>query len=156
MPIKSKDKILMQMVDNQPSLVFNLVEERSAQLEGYHPSSSTNNPEWCICRNCRQMPTQAERRCCGRLPESCISGLPDFQLLILNEAVLALASTYRRDILAVDDGDDLNRSNRHAAYRQFIMLGAGNRRIIPSCCIWGIRDKYTDEFGQYTGILPSR
>ncbi|XP_077869143.1 uncharacterized protein LOC144360125 [Saccoglossus kowalevskii] len=128
MPIKSKDKILMQMVDNQPSLVFNLVEERSAQLGGHHPSSSTNNPEWCICRNCRQMPTQAERRCCRRQPESCISGLPDFQLLILNEAVLASARTYRRDILAVDD---LNMSNRHAAYRQFIAVVYGNKRQVP-------------------------
>ncbi|KAI8503702.1 hypothetical protein Bbelb_186730 [Branchiostoma belcheri] len=30
---------------------------------------------WCSCGNCREMPTDAERICCGGGPESCVSGL---------------------------------------------------------------------------------
>jgi hypothetical protein len=85
----------------------------------------------------------------------------DFQVLILDEAVLALARMYRRDVLVVDDEVDLRKANRHAGYRQFVLwqhgrLGVGDRRVIPSCCVWKIRDKYPDMFGQYTGFIPSR
>lgn len=72
--------------------------------------------------------------------------------------MLALGRMYRRDILVFDDDADLNRANRHHGYRQYILwshgrLGAGDRRIIPSCCVWKIRDKYPDPFGQYKGFV---
>jgi hypothetical protein len=82
-----------------------------------------------------------------------------FEVLILDEGVLALARLYRRDVF--EDEADTRKANRHQAYRQFILwthgrLSAGDRRVIPSCCIWKIRDKFPDLFGQYTGFISSR
>ncbi|XP_070562624.1 P2X purinoceptor 7-like [Ptychodera flava] len=107
------------------------------------------------------MPTERERLCCKRLPPHCVSRLEEFQVVVLNELILAIARAYRNDTLAMDDEDDLSKSNRYAAYRQFIVwqhgrLGAGNRCVIPSCCVWAIRDRYPDPYGQYTGFHPSR
>ncbi|XP_070550606.1 P2X purinoceptor 7-like [Ptychodera flava] len=85
----------------------------------------------------------------------------EFDVLILNEAVLAMMRIYRREIFATDDSDDNNDANRHAAYRQYVMwqhgrLGTGNRMVIPSCCVWAIRDRYPDPYSRYTGFVPSR
>ncbi|XP_052790215.1 P2X purinoceptor 7-like [Mya arenaria] len=105
------------------------------------------------------MPTQRERICCGR--EACLSHTADFDLLVLNEGVLALARLMRRDILVFIEEEDLRRANRHKAYRQFILLThgyleAGDRRVIPSCCVWRIRETFPDPYGQYTVFVPSR
>lgn len=82
-------------------------------------------------------------------------------MLVLDEGVLAIARMYRRDILVFDDEADQKKANRHQAYRQYILwsfgrLSAGDRRVIPSCCVWAIRDKFPDPFSQYTGYVPSR
>jgi len=92
---------------------------------------------------------------------SYIFPLQDFDLIALDNLVLAIAQRYREDIFAAAPDDDFNRGRRRAAYRQFILWqhgyhGAGNRIIIPSCCVWKIRDIFPDSFGQYRGFVGGR
>ena len=76
---------------------------------------------------------------------------------------------FRNDILAEQEEANKNKSLHHGSYRMFIMwvhtkLSAGDRRVIPSCCVWKIRNEFPDEFGQtkqiwlislgkFTGVL---
>ena len=87
--------------------------------------------------------------------------LQDFNLLVLDELVMHVAEMYRQDVLALPQDEDYNKGKRFAAYRQFIFwhhgrLGVRVRRVIPSCCVWAIRDKYPDQYGQYHGFVRSR
>ncbi|XP_069132812.1 uncharacterized protein [Argopecten irradians] len=152
---------LTKAISFHPGLIFDIIEPMARQSGGYHPFHGSTQVDWCACSRCREMPTAAERVCCGKSKENCISTLPDFQVLILDEAVLSLARLYRRDVLVLNQEVDVMKANRHQGYRQFILwqhgrLGAGSRKVIRSCCVWRIRDTYPDAFGQYTGYIPGR
>ncbi|XP_069139074.1 P2X purinoceptor 7-like [Argopecten irradians] len=153
--------LLKKLVNKCPSLAFDLFEDKDGgDGGGYHPEGGTS-PDWCSCGNCRQMPTLVERVCCNHQPQNCITILPYFDVLVMDDAVLALARLYREDVFALPGDVDLNRANRHTAYRQYVLwqfgrLGAGIRKVVPSCAVWKIRDKFPNAFGQYTGFKPSR
>ncbi|XP_013391824.1 P2X purinoceptor 7-like [Lingula anatina] len=178
--------ICLSMAEKHPSLVFDLLQPPVPQPGGYHPQPDVASPSWCVCQKCREMPTDIEKQCCGKencitlLPVSEISAkyfiqnkhyfkayltsffsLQDFSVLNLDEGVLNLARLYRRDVLALDDEENNTKANRYQAYRQFTLwvhghLGAGNRRVIPSCSVWAIRDKFPDAYGHYRGFIPNR
>ena len=118
------------------------------------------NIEWCSCGRCRSMTTYQESVCCKEdVPEDimvdhlCITEHDDFSVVCLNNAVLKTTLSMLNNLR----GDNLTYENnalRYAAYRQFTWwvhnrLGQGVRRVIPSCAIWAIRDKYPDENNDY-------
>ncbi|XP_062568754.1 P2X purinoceptor 7-like [Saccostrea cucullata] len=153
--------MLVHIASRSASLILDIVDQVHPRPAIPPQPSLPGVPSWCTCSRCREMPTLMERVSCGRCPEQCTTLLPDFHVLCLDEAVLALARLYREDVLALPTDEDYNRANRHSAYRQYILwsygkLGSGNRKVIPSCIIWRIRDKYPEASGQYTGFMPAR
>ena len=90
-----------------------------------------------------------------------------FQILatILDPMTIALQRALWRELLnmeprAVNPGDE-NRQNRYTAYRCYTLwqhnrLGAGVRRVVPSCVVLKIRSSFPDPFGQYTGFRRDR
>ena len=100
------------------------------------------------------MQTPRENKCCGYRTRT--TTFEDFHLICLEHSVLTVAIHNRADIMA----DPINyspASYRKAAYRQYILkeyghLGRGNRRIIPSCVVWCVRDKYPAPDGHYLGF----
>lgn len=76
--------------------------------------------------------------------------------MILDPMVGQLANLLHNDIFGLQPPAS-HETHRHTAYRQFTLwrhgrLGMGNRRVIPSCCLWAIRDRYPDPNGQYVGF----
>ncbi|KAL7394960.1 hypothetical protein ABVT39_007775 [Epinephelus coioides] len=151
--------LLQRVMDREPRLIFDVL-----QLAHQRPEAPVEGgPQWCRCTRCRLMPTDIQNKCCRMDEANCISRLPHMALFILDEHVLHLSRRLRNDIYALHDtqepGDD-NQEYRHAAYRNFVLwqcgaLGARNRVVILSCCVWRIRDKYPDPNGQYTGFISA-
>ncbi|XP_070205933.1 uncharacterized protein [Littorina saxatilis] len=118
-------ELFVTMLEKYPSLVFDVLEPAPDRPDhGHPPPAGEGVPDWCICGKCRIMRKTIEEVCCRKatcLTLLAVSQLYDFEVLILDEAVLSLARKYRQDMIRADDeADDNNRANRHAAYRQFI------------------------------------
>uniref|UniRef100_A0A667Y2V3 P2X purinoreceptor 7 intracellular domain-containing protein n=1 Tax=Myripristis murdjan TaxID=586833 RepID=A0A667Y2V3_9TELE len=118
----------------QPGLVFDAL-AMYQRRHGAPPFAGVPGVPWCTCGNCRDMPTDLERKCCGQDPNNCVSLLPHFSQYCLTEGFLRIHRQYREDIT---------------------VLGQGNRRVIPSCCVWRIRDRFPDPQGHYTGFCNKK
>ena len=57
-----------------------------ATPEEPQPPEPNQNPDWCICNNCRPMPSLIENVCCRR--RQCITRYDVFQLICLYPVVL--------------------------------------------------------------------
>lgn len=123
------------------------------------PDPDQEGLHWCVCVHCRDMATDIEKVCCRQTPEHCISEMAYMAYYILDEGVLARRAW--NDIFAINDHQEPGEEQRQSAYRQSVLwrhghLGIGNRVVIPSCCVWKIRDSFPDPRGQYTGYRVTR
>ncbi|XP_041363654.1 P2X purinoceptor 7-like [Gigantopelta aegis] len=102
MPNDEVRNLCLQLAEREPGMVFDLCEaSASPSPYRYHPPPGQTSPSWCRCGNCREMPTEIERKCCDNLPRNCISQQPEMDILVLEEQGLRLAYTYRNDILGL-------------------------------------------------------
>jgi len=126
--------------------------QRGDGNQNYQPPQDV--PPWCTCGRCHEMASPVEQVCCKSIP--CISTTDIFHDTCLNRNVLTICILDRNDFY--NDDDDLSPSNyRKAGYRQCVLyrhgyLGRGNRRVVPSCATWKIRDTYPLPDGSYQGF----
>jgi hypothetical protein len=71
---KAKE-VLLEVVEKQPGIIFDILDV-VGNPGGYHPQPGQTAPQWCVCGNCREMPSADERVCCGYIPQHCISLSP--------------------------------------------------------------------------------
>ncbi|XP_021348979.1 P2X purinoceptor 7-like isoform X2 [Mizuhopecten yessoensis] len=135
---------------------------QSGKRDDRESSPPRNTPTWCICHHCDEMPKVVERKCCGKTPELCVSKR-SMDKLVLDPEVLYIGDVCQANLLEMisDKADVRHRYMRQAAYRNFTLwqegrLGKSNRKPVPSCCVWRIRDKFPDSNKRYTGFFRKR
>ncbi len=153
MTTTNKDLLLDQVVHRLPGLMFKVL----SLMEGPRtPDIPEEAPlHWCICTNCRDMSTDVERLCCHQTPQNCISNMAYTQFYVLDEGPTQLGMTSLQSVMMRNL--ELSSDSTGMTYRQFVLwqhgwVGEGNRAVIPSCCVWKIRDTFPDPRGQYTGF----
>ena len=149
--------------DNTESIIEN--EDSIDDDDDEEPKYRAGTLDWCSCSNCKIEEREIDCLCCqevaalnekiDKFGTKCITKAEEFQTLCLNEAVL------ENVLIGLHDsrGDPIekkttNRSYRYAGYKQFTWwvyksLGRGNRRVIPSCILWEIRNMYPDPNNHY-------
>lgn len=131
--------------------------------EDTHVSVDDN---WCHCNRCHLEARALDRVCCHVLNNdnlfqtNCFTDMEEFERICLYppylEIILVGLSQLRGDAL---EAHTCNRSFRFASYTAFTWwvhgkLGRYNRRVIPSCVIWKIRDMFPEESGTYVNFKP--
>ena len=95
------------------------------------------------------------------LGHSCITGAKAFEIVCTPKPVLETALSALNNLRGDSLKDIKNESYRFAGYKQYTWwihnrLGKGIRKVIPSCAIWAIRDKYPAENNLYTPFMESQ
>nr|XP_055065191.1 uncharacterized protein LOC129447207 [Misgurnus anguillicaudatus] len=119
-------QLLQRWLTREPSLIFDLMSLTPDPPPPGPPHPQA--PSWCVCRNCRNMPTLLEQKCCQQQPQNCTSLLPHMELYILQEGVLRLARRIWNDLRAEVD---------------IQQMGPGHRIVIASSGL--SREKFSAE-----------
>lgn len=111
-------------------------------------------PDWCKCGKCRHMENPVERVCCKI--RTCVTATETFHDVVLNRHVLSVCIIDRGDYYG-EDPVYTPASYRKAAYRQYTLyshgyLGRGNRKTVPSCVVWKVRERYPAPDNVYLGF----
>nr|XP_055053583.1 uncharacterized protein LOC129438730 isoform X2 [Misgurnus anguillicaudatus] len=136
---------------------------------------------WCSCRRCEAMATEVESVCClewnTEMPpleaidtavemtsSSCVTedtGFPPLLCQSVLEVIFRLPRiNWRRRPRPEGPGGRLTVDQlRLVAYRVVLewmlkgeKLGKGNRKVLPSCVVLAIREKYPSQSGSYVGF----
>lgn len=128
-----------------------------------HHEEINNEDNWCKCERCHDEKRKIDQVCCCQLSiererTDCLCNEEEFKHICLYkpylEVILIGLSKTRGDYL---EKTTSNRSYRFAAYSTFTWwahgkLGRYNRKVIPSCIIWKIRELFPEEDGNYVNF----
>ncbi|XP_062599370.1 P2X purinoceptor 7-like [Saccostrea cucullata] len=167
------DRLDIQPYMFEPLAAENLQNQQENSEESEEDEG--NNSPWkysmvchisCECGFCEVMRTSIECICCAevsliqRICQDCnLECITQHQTFIdncLNERVLEVnLHEYIQMEGPLDDNEPTNEVLRHIAYRRFVFwvwhrLGRGNRKVLPSCVVNKIRDRFPSEY--YTGF----
>ena len=111
-------------------------------------------PSWCKCGKCREMKSKIEKVCCDE--EECTTGTKDFKKWkeIHLDFIMLVVHTIS------DPHFHTQEYHRRKSYQQYTYwkhkhLGKGNRKPLPSCVVWYIRNYYPEDDGKYIGFKPA-
>lgn len=124
------------------------------------PNPKPRRPAWCKCDHCTPSSVPQEELCCRRSVGTCITSSPLFEQLVLSRSLLEAVLLYRDPLSSLADRGQ-TATLRHCAYRQYISWRFGvppndTHPVIPSCCVWRVREEYPSPDGQYSGFRPVR
>lgn len=124
------------------------------------PKQKPCRPAWCKCDHCTPSSVPQEELCCRQSAGPCITSSPLFGQLVLSHSLLEAVLLYRDPLSSLADRGQAA-SLRHCAYRQYISWRFGvppndTHPVIPSCCVWRVREEYPSPDGQYSGFRPVR
>ena len=143
------EELLVSMASKCPQLWNSIISDKSpGSSKPHHPP-----PPWCICGRCHHEEDPEDRICCRKKAKN--HEHPHFFQLCLDHQTLELALINNCDWLNMPRIFN-NAKFRNTAYRQYILwfygkLGFRNRKRIPSCIKWAIREVYPEPSGVYMG-----
>ena len=148
--------------ENSPENQDNLEKENGPELDA---KQRKGNTDWCLCGKCKAMETERESLCCldtNEIPDdyfegNCITESEGFESVCLSrhglKAAIRAKKYYKEKNNPKKSKPDepkkpiTNVTFRYAGYRQFVFwvyddLKKGERKIIPSCVVWSIRERF--------------
>ncbi|KAI4876098.1 hypothetical protein NFI96_024688 [Prochilodus magdalenae] len=111
-------------------------------------------PDWCQCGCCQSSSSLQEQLCCRQSKGRCITTSSLFPALVLTRSILEITLLYAAPLAEQYEDDQL----RHQAYAQYIKWRFGDFipmdavPVIPSCCVWRVREQYPSSDGKYSGL----
>ncbi|KAM3611295.1 uncharacterized protein V6R79_016168 [Siganus canaliculatus] len=119
-------------------------------------NSKPRPPAWCRCDCCAPSAAPQEELCCRQSGGACITSSPLFEQLVLRRSLLEAVLLYRDPLSSLTVGSQTT-ALRHCAYRQYISWRFGvppndTHPVVPSCCLWRVREEYPSPDGQYSGF----
>lgn len=116
-------------------------------------------PAWCKCGCCRPCVLPQEELCCRTGAGACVASSAPFEQLVLRRSLLEAVLLYQNPLSGAGPGQAA--ALRHCAYRRYVSWRMGlpptdAHPVVPSCCVWRIRERYPSPDGQYSGFTPVR
>ena len=166
------DIAMLKPYDFEPVIKDLTIEEDQTETNENIRVSRVGNNSWCLCGKCEAMESEAESLCCldtNEVPEDyfegnsnqCITNTVGFRDVCLSKNVLKTALSALNDLRGDTMTNVTNCAYRYAGYKQYTWwvhnyLGKGVRKVIPSCAVWAIRNKFASDDGVYVPFMESK